>query len=118
MSYLRAVPGSRSPRALRPIPRAEPEVSDEFTVPLCAVHHHHIHTTGQERDRWRERNIDPLVVARDLWRRSRERDPARREPNLSERLEDQAEQNDPAGDYGSKPDAAAAVTTQGAERET
>ena len=69
------------------------KVSDEFTVPLCAIHHHHIHTTGQERDWWRERNIDPLVVARDLWRRSRERDPARREPDLSERLEDQAEGN-------------------------
>ena len=25
------------------------KVSDEFTVPLCAIHHHHIHTTGKER---------------------------------------------------------------------
>jgi hypothetical protein len=24
------------------------KVSDEFTVPLCAIHHHHIHTTGKE----------------------------------------------------------------------
>ena len=23
------------------------KVSDEFTVPLCATHHHHIHTTGR-----------------------------------------------------------------------
>ena len=25
------------------------KVSDEFTVPLCAIHHHQIHTTGKER---------------------------------------------------------------------
>ena len=39
------------------------KVSDEFTVPLCAIHHHHIHTTGKEREWWQERNIDPLKVA-------------------------------------------------------
>jgi hypothetical protein len=31
-------------------------VSDEFTVPLCAIHHHQIHTTGKEREWWEERN--------------------------------------------------------------
>ena len=25
------------------------KVSDEFTVPLCAIHHHHIHTTGRSK---------------------------------------------------------------------
>jgi hypothetical protein len=35
------------------------KVSDEFTVPLCAIHHHHIHPTGNERSWWQERNIDP-----------------------------------------------------------
>jgi hypothetical protein len=49
------------------------KVSDEFTVPLCAVHHHHIHTTGKEREWWQERNIDPLVVAGRLWQQSREK---------------------------------------------
>ena len=39
------------------------KVSDEFTVPLCAIHHHQIHTTGKEREWWQERNIDPLKVA-------------------------------------------------------
>ena len=68
------------------------KVSDEFTVPLCAIHHHHIHTIGQEGDWWRERNIDPLVVASDLWRRSRERDPAPHEPDLSAPLEGNAKQ--------------------------
>jgi hypothetical protein len=42
------------------------KVSDEFTVPLCAVYHHHIHTTGKERDWWLERNIDPLKIANAL----------------------------------------------------
>ena len=43
------------------------KVSDEFTVPLCAIHHHQIHTTGKEREWWQERNIDPLKVASRLW---------------------------------------------------
>jgi hypothetical protein len=50
------------------------KVSDEFTVPLCVIHHHHIHTTGQEREWWQERNVDPLKVADELWgKESRDR---------------------------------------------
>ena len=52
------------------------KVSDEFTVPLCAIHHHHIHTTGKEREWWQERNIDPLKIANTLWQQSRERNPS------------------------------------------
>jgi hypothetical protein len=52
------------------------KVSDEFTVPLCAIHHHHIHTTGKEREWWQERNIDPLKIADALWKKSHERDPS------------------------------------------
>jgi hypothetical protein len=59
------------------------KVSDEFTVPLCAIHHHHIHTTGKEREWWQERNIDPLKVANGLWRKGRERDPAAGEADQS-----------------------------------
>jgi hypothetical protein len=62
------------------------KVSDEFTIPLCAIHHH-IHTTGKEREWWRERNIDPLRVANDLWQRSRARHPAAREASQAETLE-------------------------------
>jgi hypothetical protein len=51
------------------------KVSDEFTVPLCAIHHHQIHTTGKEREWWEERNVDPLIVASRLWQESRERFP-------------------------------------------
>ena len=63
------------------------KVSDEFTVPLCAIHHHHIHTTGKEREWWQERNIDPLVLAKDLWRQSRERYPAAAEADLPKSVE-------------------------------
>jgi Rad52/22 family double-strand break repair protein len=52
------------------------KVSDEFTVPLCAIHHHQIHTTGKEREWWEERNIDPLTVAMGLWRHSRDHNSA------------------------------------------
>jgi DNA recombination protein Rad52 len=46
------------------------KVSDEFTVPLCAIHHHQNHTTGNEQQWWEEHNIDPLPVARQLWQES------------------------------------------------
>ena len=44
------------------------KVSDEFTVPLCAIHHSENHTTGDERRWWREHKIDPLAVAQELWK--------------------------------------------------
>ena len=44
------------------------KVSDEFTVPLCAIHHSENHTTGDERRWWRGHKIDPLVVAQELWK--------------------------------------------------
>ena len=47
------------------------KVSDEFTVPLCAIHHHLLHTTGKEHEWWQEHKIDPLPVAERLWRESR-----------------------------------------------
>ena len=47
------------------------KVSDEFTVPLCAIHHSENHATGDERNWWTERKIDPLVVANELWVKSR-----------------------------------------------
>jgi hypothetical protein len=52
------------------------KVSDEFTVPLCTIHHHNIHTTGKEREWWQERSIDPLKIANALWQQNRERNPS------------------------------------------
>jgi hypothetical protein len=59
------------------------KVSDEYTVPLCATHHHQTHTTGKERDWWQERNIDPLKIASDLWQKTHGRYAAAREAAAS-----------------------------------
>jgi DNA recombination protein Rad52 len=82
----------RSPSHAHHVRYAQPrglslKVSDEFTIPLCAIHHHHIHTTGKEREWWQERKIDPLKVAADLWQRSREHHPGALKADLSKSLE-------------------------------
>jgi hypothetical protein len=46
------------------------KVSDEFTVPLCAIHHSENHSTGDERKWWQKHKIDPLAIARRLWEES------------------------------------------------
>ena len=46
-------------------------VSDEFTVPVCRVHHRELHRSGDEATWWRRLNIDPLPVALKLWQHSR-----------------------------------------------
>ncbi len=46
------------------------KVSDEFTVPLCALHHRDLHTTGNELAWWERKKIDPLSIARVLWAES------------------------------------------------
>ncbi len=45
------------------------KVSDEWTVPLCATHHRALHTVGDEEKWWKERQIDPITHAEQLWRR-------------------------------------------------
>ena len=50
------------------------KVSDAFTVPLCALHHRDLHTTGNELAWWERKKIDPLPVANDLWNTSRGRE--------------------------------------------
>ena len=47
------------------------KVSDEFTVPLCAVHHDELHRAGSEVEWWQRRNLDPMPVAAELWSKSR-----------------------------------------------
>ena len=47
------------------------KVSDEFTVPLCAIHHTENHATGDERQWWQEHKIDPLLIAEELWQKNR-----------------------------------------------
>jgi hypothetical protein len=47
------------------------KVSDEFTVPICRVHHRDLHGYGDEASWWAGVGIDPLPIALELWRRSR-----------------------------------------------
>jgi len=52
------------------------KVSDEFTLPLCNVHHDAVHRTGEERAWWgRHGIIEPLKFAARLWAASRNRTP-------------------------------------------
>ena len=46
-------------------------VSDEFTVPLCRVHHRELHRQGDERAWWNKANIDPMPIALRFWRHTR-----------------------------------------------
>ena len=43
------------------------KVSDEFTIPLCALHHHDLHNKGNEAEWWWGHAIDPLPIAERLW---------------------------------------------------
>jgi hypothetical protein len=46
-------------------------VSDEFTVPLCRVHHRELHRKGDEAAWWGSVNIDPMPIALGFWQHTR-----------------------------------------------
>jgi hypothetical protein len=52
------------------------KVSDEFTIPMCRVHHRELHRHGNEPAWWQRINIDPLPIALRLWQHSRANVPA------------------------------------------
>jgi len=58
------------------------KTSDEFAVPLCRIHHRAAHRAGDERAWWKAAGVDPLKVARKLWRDTRDNKGQDR-PNLS-----------------------------------
>jgi hypothetical protein len=47
------------------------KASDEFAVPLCRVHHRAVHRAHDERAWWQTAGIDPIKVARKLWKDTR-----------------------------------------------
>jgi len=47
------------------------KVSDEFAVPLCRGHHRAVHRSPEERAWWTKAGIDPVKVARRLWKATR-----------------------------------------------
>ena len=51
------------------------KVSDEYTVPVCRLHHRELHRYGDEVSWWSGVNVDPLSIALELWRRSHPSNP-------------------------------------------
>jgi hypothetical protein len=47
------------------------KASDEFAVPLCRVHHRAVHRAYDEQAWWQAAGIDPIKVARKLWKDTR-----------------------------------------------
>ena len=43
------------------------KVSDEYTVPVCRLHHRELHRYGDEASWWAAVSIDPLPIALSLW---------------------------------------------------
>jgi ERF superfamily len=75
------------------------KASDEFAVPLCRVHHRAIHRARDERAWWQATGIDPIKVARKLWKETR----------IDEgRIEPEGTPQTAAADRASKPGADAA----------
>ena len=52
------------------------KVSDEFTVPLCRIHHDELHRCGKEEQWWASKGMDPQLTAASLWAESRAQNPA------------------------------------------
>ncbi len=43
------------------------KVGDQWTVPLCALHHRAVHDAGDEERWWKEQDLDSLQIAEKLW---------------------------------------------------
>ena len=80
MASLPCLVCGRSPCQAHHIRFAQPralgrQVSDEWTVPLCVKHHAEQHTAGNEKQWWRERQVDPIANALQFWRTEDARPP-------------------------------------------
>jgi ERF superfamily len=75
------------------------KASDEFAVPLCRSHHRAAHRSGDEKAWWEQAGIDPLKVARKLWKYTRidegriEPEPTRQDPSSDRPANTDATQN-------------------------
>jgi hypothetical protein len=61
------------------------KVSDEFAVPLCRGHRGAVHRSRDERAWWKQSGIDPIKIARRLWKETRGMGKGRAEPPVSPR---------------------------------
>jgi DNA recombination protein Rad52 len=78
------------------------KVSDEFTVPLCRIHHRELHHAGDETAWWKRMKTEPLQVALRLWKQTRERSDAAEE-NSSSPAEDGDNRDETAGSHERTP---------------
>src|SRR5262249_41756486 len=60
------------------------KASDEFSVPLCRVHHRAAHRARDERIWWKAAGIDPIEIACKLWKQTRINE-GRRSPDVATR---------------------------------
>jgi hypothetical protein len=86
------------------------KVSDEFAVPLCRGHHRAVHRSRDERAWWRQAGIDPIKVARRLWKETRGPGERRSQRPALPRPHGAAAPSDPCP---KSEDMSAAATTQG-----
>jgi len=64
---------ARTPAQAHHVRHAQPramgsKAGDEWTVPLCNIHHRAKHDAGDEEDWWSGFDIDPLGEAEKLWK--------------------------------------------------
>jgi len=78
------------------------KASDEFAVPLCRSHHRAVHRAGDEQAWY---GIDPVKVARQLWRQTRLDDPQEHhQAGLAARPQRRSIVSAPDGTRESRPD--------------
>ena len=78
LSSLPCVVCGRLPSQAHHLRHAQPramglKVGDQWTVPLCNLHHRALHDAGAEGDWWLGQKVDPIIVASELWHSKRER---------------------------------------------
>jgi len=71
------------------------KVSDEFAVPLCRGHHRAVHRSRDERAWWRQAGIDPIKIARRLWKETHWMGPRRSQRPALPRPRGAAASSDP-----------------------
>jgi ERF superfamily len=62
------------------------KASDEFAVPLCRSHHRAVHRAGNEQAWWHATGIEPIKVARKLWKHTRVNEGRMRQESGSKRI--------------------------------
>jgi hypothetical protein len=81
------------------------KASDEFAVPLCRSHHRAVHRASDEQAWWKAAGIDPVKIARQLWRQTRLDDgQEHHQAGLAARPETPSIASAPDGTSESRPD--------------